>query len=264
MKQRIWWKYTLEKKKTKINSRLNFTFEILKVDKRNDDLLFSFDNFKKTHLISIYNFLIKKLHGRCLSIGSGKAHLEYHLSKKFKILPTDINKDFIKYNNKIKKFDIINCNSKDIKKLGKFNCIFIPNIEYLFNDTQLNKFFNNLKKIAKKNTDIYFCFRSRYTFVTNIIDHIICPIEIFLKKYIKFYKYKNFKIIKNHQGFKRKDKEIEKIIKKHFSIISIFRYMFSWEYKRSFFLSLFNLHKILKYVFFKSHPYLNIYYLKML
>jgi hypothetical protein len=184
MTQRIWWKYTLEKNQLNSNSILNFTFKILKVDKKKDDLLFNFNHFKNTHLISIYNFLIKKLYGRCLSIGSGKAHLEYHLSKKFKILPTDINNDFIKYNNKIKKFDIINCNLKEIKKLGKFNCIFVPNIEYLFNDHQLNKFFKNIKKIAKKDTDIYFCFRSRYTFVTNIIDHIICPLEIFLKKYI--------------------------------------------------------------------------------
>ena len=48
--------------------------------------------------------------------------------------------------------------------------------------------------------------------ITNFIDHIICPLEIFLTKYIKFIKYKGFIIKKIHHGFRRKDNEIEKII----------------------------------------------------
>jgi hypothetical protein len=263
MKLKVWYKYTLNKETKKIG-RLKFTFEQLKINKIRDDLLFDFNYFKQSHSKPIYDYLIKKLHGRCLSIGSGIAHLEYHLAKKFNIIPTDINDSFINFNKKIKikKFNILSCNNKDIKKLGKFDCIFIPNIEYLFTNEQLKKKFSNLKKLSNKNTDIFFCFRSRYTFVTNFIDHIICPLEIFLTKYMHYTKYKNYKIIKMHQGFRRTDNEIEKVISKYFSIKSIFRDMFSWEYKRSKILNILKFDKILKYIFFKSHPYLNIYHLK--
>ena len=132
-----------------------------------------------------------------MSIGSDKAHLKYHLSKKIKI----------------KKFNILTCDSNEIKKLVKFCCIIIPNIEYLFTNKQLKKKFSNLKKLLNKETDIFFCFKSRYTLITNIIDHIIRPLETFLTKYIKFIKYKSFRIKKIHHGFRRKDIEIEKIKK---------------------------------------------------
>ena len=267
IKERNWYKYYLikdYKHHKKTSERLESTFDQLKVNKKKDNLLFNYNYFNNTHLQPIYNYLKRKLHGNCLSIGSGKAHLEYHLSKKFKILPTDINESFINYNKKIKikKFNILNCSSKDIKKIGKFDCIFIPNIEYLFTNKQLKKFFTNLKKLSNKNTDIFFCFRSRYTFITNIIDHIICPLEIFSTRFIKFIKYKSFIIKKIHHGFRRKDKEIEIIIKNFFLIKSIYRDMFSLEYKRSILFRMLKIDKILKYIFFKSHPYLNIYHLK--
>ena len=227
--------------------------------------MFNFDYFRKSHLYPIYKYLRLKLHGSCLSIGSGKAHLEYHLSKNVRILATDINDDFINLNKKIKikKFNILNCNNKDIKKIGKFNCIFIPNIEYLFTNKQLKKYFSNLKKLSNKKTDIFFCFRSRYSLITNFIDHVICPLEIFLTKYIKFIKYKGFIIKKLHHGYRRKDNEIEKIIKNFFLIKSIYRDMFSLEYKRSIIFKILKIDKFLKYIFFKSHPYLNIYHLKV-
>ena len=38
--------------------------------------------------------------------------------------------------------------------------------------------------------------------------------------------------------------------------------MFSLEYKRSILFRMLKIDKILKYIFFKSHPYLNIYHLK--
>ena len=55
----------------------------------------------------------------------------------------------------IKKFNILNCNNNEIKKLGKFDCIIIPNIEYLFTNKQLKKSFSNLKKLSNKKTDIF-------------------------------------------------------------------------------------------------------------
>ncbi len=269
IKERDWYKYYLIKDykyNKKTNERLESTFEQLKINKKIDNLLFNYNYFNNTHLYPIYNYLKKRLHGNCLSIGSGKAHLEYHLSKKFKILPTDINDSFISFNKKIKikKFNILNCNSNEIKKLGKFDCIIIPNIEYLFTNKQLKKFFNNLKKLSSKSTDIFFCFRSRYTLITNIIDHIICPLETFLTKYIKFIKYKGFRIKKIHHGFRRKDIEIEKIITNYFLIKSVYRDMFSLEYKRSILFRILKIDKILKYFFFKSNPYLNIYHLRKL
>ena len=265
--ERNWYKFFLVKnnKNAKKNKgRLQSTFDQLEINSKQDKLLFNYNYFKKSHLQPIYKYLRKKLHGNCLSIGSGKAHLEYHLSKKFKILPTDINDNFINFNKKIKikKFDILNSNNKDIKKIGSFNCIFIPGIEYLFTNKQLTKFFSNLKKLSNEHTDIFFCFRSRYTFITNIIDHVICPLEVFLTKYIKFIKYKCFIIKKTHHGFRRKDKEIEKIIKNFFFIKSIHRDMFSLEYKRSVLFKILRIDIILKYIFLKSHPYLNIYHLK--
>jgi hypothetical protein len=269
IKERNWYKYHLIKDyihSKKSTERLEATFDQLKLNKKKDNLLFNYNYFINTHLHPIYNYLKKKLHGNCLSIGSGKAHLEYHLSKIFKILPTDINDSFINFNKKIKinKFNILNCNNNEIKKLGKFDCIIIPGIEYLFTNKQLKKFFSNLKKLSNKNTDIFFCFRSRYTIITNIIDHIICPLEIFLTKYIKFIKYKGFRIKKIHHGFRRKDNEIEKIITNYFLIKSVYRDMFSLEYKRSILFRILKIDKILKCIFFKSHPYLNIYHLKNL
>ena len=101
------------KRNKKTTERLESTFNQLKINKKIDNLLFNYNYFSNTHLHPIYNYLKKKLHGNCLSIGSGKAHLEYHLSKKFKILPTDINDSFINFNKKIKikKFNILYCNS---------------------------------------------------------------------------------------------------------------------------------------------------------
>ena len=137
IRERNWYKFHLIKNfknNLKNKNRLQSTFDQLKVNKKQDNLLFNYKHFNKTNLYPIYNYLSKRLHGNCLSIGSGKAHLEYHLSKKFKILPTDINDSFINFNKKIKikKFNILDCSDKDIKKIGKFDCIFIPNIEYLF------------------------------------------------------------------------------------------------------------------------------------
>ena len=98
IKERNWYKYYLikdYKRHKKTSERLESTFDQLKVNKKKDNLLFNYNYFNNTHLQPIYNYLKGKLHGNCLSIGSGKAHLEYHLSKKFKILPTDINESFI-------------------------------------------------------------------------------------------------------------------------------------------------------------------------
>ena len=92
----------------------------------------------------------------------------------------------------------------------------------------MKKFFSNLKKLSNKETDIFFCFRSRYTLITNIIDHIICPLETFVTKYIKFIKYKSFRIKKNHHGIRRKDIEIEKIKKINYNLnyyLKIFIYV---------------------------------------
>ena len=86
--------------------------------------------------------------------------------------------------------------------------------------------------------------------------------ETFLIKYVKFIKYKSFRIKKIHHGFRRKDNEIEKIITNYFLIKSVYRDMFSLEYRRSILFRKLKLDRILQIVFFKSHPYLNIYHLK--
>lgn len=90
--------------------------------------------------------------------------------------------------------------------------------------------------------------------ITNIIDHIICPLETFLTEYIQFIKYKGFIIKKIHHSFRRKDNEIEKIITNYFLIKPVYRDMFTLEYKRSILFRILRIDKILKYIFFKSHP----------
>ena len=63
-----------------------------------------------------------KLYGKCLSIGSGWGHLEYHLSKKFDVTASDINKEYLKYNNKIK-YIIIDIVSQKFEINDTYNLI---------------------------------------------------------------------------------------------------------------------------------------------
>jgi hypothetical protein len=261
-----WFRYKLSETVTKKINYLDFCHKEMKVNKSIDDKLFSFNYFSKTPHSIEYNFFKKKLKNRCISIGSGKGHLEYHLSqKKINILATEINNNFIKYNQKIKfiKLNIITDNKK-ISSLGKFDNIIISNLELLFNNQSLQILLKNIKKISHKQTNIFFCFRSRYSTLSNIIYNYICPLEIFLLKIFYFlFKKKKYFFSKHQIGYRRTVKEFEYYLKKNFKIISIYKDLFTLEYNRSILIRFFNLAPLLSIMLLKQHPSLFIYQLKI-
>ena len=262
-----WYKYFLEKnKETKKLSRVDFTHYQMELYIEEDSNFLDFNYFYKDYRKSLYDFLINKINGKTLSVGSGSGYLEYHLYKKNKdILATDINKKLIKKNNKIKYqyFDIINCTDDEINNLGKFDTIYIPDIIYLFDKTQLQIFFTNLSKLIKAEGNIYLCFKNKYSFFINFIEHIVSPIEIYLKKYLlQLFTNKKYFVVKNQHGYRIGIKELKKYLKINFKILSLYEDLYEDEYKRSLIVNRLKISKLLKIIFFKSHPYLHIYHLK--
>ena len=263
---RIWNKYYLKKQESNELSIQEYTAYQLKISKELDDKNFDFNNFNKSFNKETYNYLIDKLYGDCLSIGSGKGHLEYHLSKKHNITATDINKDFIKYNDKInfKFFDIVNSSEEGFKILGKFDCIFVPSLIYAFNDDQLNIFFSNLKKLIKNDGNIYVFFRSRDSFITNIIDNILIPCEEHIKKvFYKVFMKKDLYVAKSQQGYRRSLDDLKKIVfANNLSIKSVEYSMFETDYNRLSIIKKLKLGKLISLIFLKRHPNMNIFHLK--
>lgn len=267
-----WYKYYLEKDSTIYNktksftTRLDFTnYELDQVHSNAFDKLFDFKFFHTDYHKPIFDYLVSRIKGKVISIGSGRGHLEYHLSKKIKdITATDINESFISNNKKVKfKYLDILDKSKIQLITEKYDTIFIPGIIYLFDDKQLKVFFENLKYLLKSDGNIYLCFRSKYSTFINFIDHFICPIEIYLKKIIYFFiKRKKSYVVKSYHGFRRRRNNFEKNIKEYFKIISTYKDLYETEYNRSIIINRFKLSKILGFLFFRSHPYLHIYHLK--
>jgi hypothetical protein len=259
-----WFRYKLSKKIIKKINAFDFCNYEMQVNKQTDDKLFNFNYFSKTVHNFEYRFLSKKLNKKCISIGSGKGHLEYHLSRKINILATEVNNQFIKYNDKIKfiKLNIIT-DSKKINSLGKFDNILVSNLELLFDNKKLEILLNNLKRLSHKKTNIFFCFRSRYAFLINIIDNYICPLEIFLLKIFYYlFKKKKYFFLKQHIGYRRTTKEFEYYIQKYFKIISIYKELFTLEYNRSILIRFFKLAPLLSIILLKRHPSLFIYQLR--
>ncbi len=260
---RNWFKYTLEDRKDKkFSSVLDFTSHQIKKDYSELDKFFKFTYFNTDFSQCIFNYLEKNLYGKNLSIGSGWGHLEYHLSKKFDVTASDINDEYPKYNNKIK-YIIINIISEKFKIDNKFDNIFAPGIIYLFDERELNIFFDNIKKTLNDNGNFYLFFRSNDGFFINFLDNYLLPLEKFLKFFFMKFKKQNLIIQKNHHGFRRHKNELEMIIRKNkLGIISKKESMFQSEYNRSKILKITRLNKLLS--LFKLHPYITIYHLKKL
>ena len=218
---RNWFKYTLEDKgDKKFLSVLDFTSHQIKKNYSELNKFFEFNYFNKDFSQCIFSYLDKKLYGKNLSIGSGWGHLEYHLSKKFEITASDINDEYLKYNNKIK-YIIIDIISEKFEIDDKFDNIFAPGIIYLFNEKELNIFFNNIKKTLNNDGNFYLFFRSNDSLFINFLDNFLLPFEKFLKFILVKFKNQNYKIRKNHHGFRRYKNELEITIKKNkFKIIS--------------------------------------------
>ena len=260
---RNWFKYTLENKEDKkFETVLEFTSHQIKRNYSDLDNLFKFAHFNKDFSQCIFDYLDTKLYGKCLSIGSGWGHLEYHLSKKFDVTASDINKEYLKYNNKIK-YIIIDIVSQKFEINDTYNNIFAPGIIYLFNEKELNIFFNNIRRILDDDGNFYLFFRSNDSLFINFLDNYLLPFEKFLKFFLLKLKKQNLKIQKNHHGFRRYKDEIEIVMKKNkLKIISRKKEMFEAEYNRSKILKITGLGKLLS--LFKLHPYITIYHLKKL
>ncbi|MBD1162837.1 class I SAM-dependent methyltransferase [Pelagibacterales bacterium SAG-MED12] len=218
---RNWYKYTLEDSNNKkFSSVLEFTSYQIKEDFSDLDKLFEFDFFYKDFSKCIYSYLSKILYGKNLSIGSGWGHLEYHLSKQFDITASDINNEYIKYNKKIE-YLITDVISEKFIIDNKYDNVFAPGIIYLFNEKELDIFFENIKKTLNDKGNFYLFFRSNDSFFINLLDNYLLPFENFLKYLFKNIKNKNLKIQRNHHGFRRNSLELEKVIdKSKFKIIS--------------------------------------------
>ena len=260
---RNWFKYTLEDKKDKKYSTvLDFTSHQIKKDYSDLDKFFEFTNFNKDFSQYIFNYLNKKLYGKNLSVGSGWGHLEYHLSKKFDVTASDINDEYPKYNKKIK-YIIIDIISEKFKIDDKFDNVFAPGIIYLFDEKELNIFFNNIKKTLNNNGNFYLFFRSSDGLFINFLDNYLLPLERLLKFFLMKFKKQDLKIQKNHHGFRRYKHELEMIIRKNeLEIISKENGLFQSEYNRSKILKITGINKLLS--LFKLHPYITIYHLKKL
>ena len=140
------WFYFKKKKINNLN-RFNYTDETL-IKNVNSLKNFKFKNFKKIeHLYKTHKFLKKNLDKKELTlfVGSGWAYTELFLSKKLKVIASDYNNEYFKFHkkNKSKNFRYILLDILKKKKISKnkyFKKIVINNIEYLFNDNELNRF----------------------------------------------------------------------------------------------------------------------------
>ena len=172
--------------------------------------------------------------------------------------------NFHKTNTKLNyiKFDILEENI-NIDFRNKYEQIVVNNIEYLFDQNQLQKSLINLSLIAKKDADIYIIFRSKDSFLIKIIDNYLLPFESLMVKQIKNLSGQKVFLTKNHHGYRRNEKDfISTINRYNFEFKSIHREMFETEYKRLRILRYFGISKLLSIMFFKFHPYLNIIHLK--
>jgi hypothetical protein len=225
---RDWFDYTLKKKKINSLNRLQYNNKIL--INHDEKKHFEFKGFKSLKHVSIsFKYLNKvlKKKEKILCIGSGWGYLEFLLSKKFSITASDYNNHYVKFhkknnstNFKYIKLDILK--SKLPFRKNNFKQILINNIEYLFDNSQMNKCIKNIKKLGGKKTDYFLIFRSR-------------------------------------DGFRRSKKEfLELLEKNNLKIISVYEDMYEAEYERLAIVRKLKLSKFLSILFFKSHPYLHI------
>ena len=252
----------LDKLNHNIKNRFSFTNQQLIEDNKDYKDNFNFETFKKKELcIKIFNFLKNNLQNKeTLFIGSSWGWWEYFLKDEFKVIASDTNDDYVEYHNKNTnleyiKLDILNV---DYENICLYEQIVFNNIEYLFDEDQLQKCVQNISKYSKKGTKIFVIFRSRDGLVQKLIDQFLSPIEVFLyfiKKRLK----KKVYLIKVHQGYRRKISEFIQIWRKNnFIYQNIYQDMYELEFNRLRVVERFKISKIISKIFLKSSPYLNI------
>lgn len=266
---KIWTDLTLDSEKKDLKDRFEYTNQVLNLDENIALERFKFDIFKKNELYSAqYKYFNNKLSDNTLFLASGYGFYEYFLKTGFKnFLCSDIEDKYINFNLKNNlsnfiKLDITN--QKDLKKINfEPNNIVLNSVEYLFNDEQLTTCMKNISLLSNENTKIYVTFRSRYYHLINFFYKFLIPIEFKIKKFIFRVCGKTTYINSNFHGFLRTKKEFEKILKERFVIKNLYQDLYSLDYERSLIINKLKLGKILSLIFFKLHPYLHIYELRI-
>ena len=265
---RKWLEYSLSDRKKIFKNQFSYSSYLLKRDKKYLKRLNNFNEFKKNKLFfTQYKYFKNKVKSNTVFLCSGYAFYEYFLKKKFKnFIISDVNAEYknFNHNNKLQTFRKINVlKSKDFKKIKfKPKTIILNNVEYLFNDNQVLDCMSNISSIASDKTKVYVIFRSRYYLFLSFYDKILLPFELILKKIIFLIIGKKKFINLNLHGYRRTKYEFECLLKKQFEIINFYQDLFTVDYERSLLVKKLKLENFLKLIFFKSHPYLNIYRLK--
>jgi hypothetical protein len=260
---RTWYKFLiLDKFNKDIKDRFLFTNNQLIKNNKNFEDVFNFDNFKKKEtFFKQYNFLKNNLdpNKETLFVGSSWGEAEFFLKDKFKIIASDSEDKYVEFHKNNTDLNFIKLNILDLENQNlKYEQIVVNNIEYLFDNYQLKKCIENIKKISKPGARIFVIFRSRDGFLIRIIDQILCYVETYLIYLIKRINKKVY-FFKGHQGFRRSLKEFKKIwIEDEFQFQKIYEDLFEVDYNRLRIIQKLKISSFLSKIFLKSHPYLNI------
>ena len=268
---RNWYKYFISNKKIEDNLNDRFVFNNYQLIVKNQNTgQFDFNNFKnKETFFKQFNFLKEELDSKkeTLFIGSSWGESEFFLRDKFKLIASDIEDKYVDFHKKKNDLKYIKLDILNIGNLNKkFDQVVVNNIEYLFDDVQLEKCINNIYKISNPNAKVFVIFRSRDSFIQTIIDNFLIPLETFIIYLIKkiFWK-KNLYFKRGHHGFRRNISRFVAFWKnKNFLYEKIYEDMYVTEFER---LQIFKLTKIsiiLSKLKFKNIPYLNILVFKKL
>ena len=260
---RKWFKFIISNEYNEFSeNRFLFTNNQLIDNNKNIEDIFKFENLKKNEVFfKQYNFLKKNLDPdkETLFIGSSWGEAEFFLKDKFKILASDSEDRYVEFHKNNTDLNFIKLNILDLKNKNlKYEQIVVNNIEYLFDDHQLNLCIKNISNISSPGARIFVIFRSRDGFLIKIIDQILTFVETYLVYLIKRI-YKKVYFFKGHQGFRRSLKEFKKIwIENKFEFQKIYEDLFEVDYNRLRIIQKLKISNILAKIFFKSNPYLNI------
>ncbi len=264
-----WIDLTLDNKKKDINDRFEYTNKVMNIDQETALNQFQFDSFKKNKTyFSQYNYFKDRLSNNTLFLASGYGFYEFFLKGTFKnFLCSDSEEKYINFNHKNRLSNFIKFDATNKDDIGKINFtpqnIVLNNVEYLFDDNELTGCLENIHTLSDENTKVYIIFRSRYYYLIDFFYKFLIPAEFLLKKVILQIFGKKKYINSNFHGFLRKKKDFEKILKKRFIIKNLYKDLYSLNYERSLIINKLKLGKIFSLIFFKLHPYLHIYELRI-
>jgi hypothetical protein len=260
---RNWYKYLILDKFIKnIDDRFLFTNYQLIDNNRNFKDIFNFENFKKNKVFfKQYNFLKNNLDSgkETLFIGSSWGESEFFLKDKFKITASDSEDKYVEFHKNNTDLNYIKLNILNLENQNlQYEQIVINNIEYLFDNNQLEECIRNISKISKTGAKIFIIFRSRDGFLIKLIDQVLTYTETYLIYLIKRI-YKKVYFLKGHMGFRRSLKEFKKSwVENNFEYQSIYEDLYETDYNRLEVVQRLKISYFLCRIFFKSNPYLNI------